>query len=188
LEQAEATIVAEGLTVGEVERVNSEDVGAGLVISVQSEAAELPQGDPVDLTVSLGPEARIIPAITDDAESYVALLTTAGLGVEQIEEWHPDVPVGGIISVTPDAGSSIERGESVTVVVSMGPEPVPVPQSAGKDLGDLLDDLEELGLLAGALEGSGQAGCPIVGTDPPAGTLLQPGNSVTIFLSECDAP
>ncbi|NNC79297.1 MAG: protein kinase [Acidimicrobiales bacterium] len=186
--QAESTIVAEGLTVGAIERINSEDVGTGLVISVQSEAAELPQGDPVDLVVSLGPEARIIQEPTGDAESYVALLVAAGLGVEQLEDWDPDIPEGGFISIIPEVGTAVEKGETVTVTISMGPEPVPVPASAGRDLGDVLDSLDNLGLLAGALEGSGNAGCPVSGTDPPAGTLLQPGNSVTIFLSECDAP
>ena len=60
-EQAQATIEEAGLSLGSVSRVNDEQVGRGLVIAVEASAAELPLGDPVDLVVSLGPVARVVP-------------------------------------------------------------------------------------------------------------------------------
>ncbi len=187
-EQAAATIVDVGLTVGEVELVNDEVVGRGLVISVETRAAELPEGDPVGLVVSLGPQARSVPQPVEeeDVAAYIARLTDLGLGADFSEEFHPEIPEGGFISIEPAPGSAIERGDAVAFVVSLGPEPVPVPETGGELLGVALDRLEELGLVAGEIGGSENARCPVVGTDPPAGTLLQPGTPVGIILSECD--
>ena len=186
-EQAIVTLEAVFLSVGEIDEVNSEDVGAGLVISVDAPALELPQGDPVDLVVSLGPNLRVIPEVgpETDTEQYIAALIDAGLGVNQSEEFDDDVPLGQFVSIDPPPGASLERGGQVNVVISAGPVPVPVPETSGLDLGDALDRLDAVGLLAGDLLGSGNARCSVVGTDPPAGTELQPGDAVSIFLSDC---
>ena len=190
-QQAEATLEAEGLIVGQVEQVNSEDVGAGNVISVDSSTPELEQGQPVDLVVSLGPLQRQIPTFdaATNVDEYILRLEEAGLGVNRLDEFNDETPEGQFVSVDPPPGTSIDRGASVNVVVSMGPVPVAVPSSSGQGLGDVLNALENLGLLAGELQGPGgaepNAGCPVVGTDPPAGTQLQPGNPVTILLSDC---
>ena len=192
-EQAEQTLDSIGLAVGNVELVNSEDVGEGLVMDVVATSAELQVGESVDLVVSLGPTDRQIPDFTldTDVDEYLANLDVAGLGVNRLDEFSNDVPIdGALISVDPPPGSTVERGDSVTVVVSMGPVPVPVPAASGRSLTDVLDDLDALGLLAGDLVSSGDgepnAGCPVVGTDPTQGTDIQPGNVVTIILpSSC---
>jgi len=186
-EQAVATLEAALLTVGEIDDVNSEEVGAGLVMSVEAPALELPQGDPVDLVVSLGPNLRVIPQAGPgtDTDQYIADLVEAGLGVAQSEEFDDEVPLGQFVSIEPPPGSEIARGGQVVIVISAGPVPVPVPETSGLDLGDALDRLDAVGLLAGDLLGSGNARCSVVGTDPPSGTELQPGSAVSIFLSDC---
>ena len=190
-EQAEETLKAIGLVVGEVDEVNNEEVGRGNVISVEAAALELPTGDPVNLVVSLGPPTRVIPeaGIGVDIAEYLANLELAGLRVDRTDEFDDDVPLGQFISIVPAPGAQIDKGATVVVVVSLGPVPVPVPATSGKSLGDALTLLENVGLLAGDLLGpegqTGNARCPVVGTDPPEGTELQPGNAVVIFLSDC---
>ena len=186
-EQAIAPLAAALLTVGEIDEVNSEEVGAGLVMSVEAPALELPQGDPVDLVVSLGPNLRVIPQAGPgtDTDQYIADLVEAGLGVEQSDEFDDEVPLGQFVSIEPPPGSEIARGGQVVIVISAGPVPVPVPETSGLDLGDALDRLDAVGLLAGDLLGSGNARCSVVGTDPPSGTELQPGSAVSVFLSDC---
>ena len=190
-QQAIATLEANGLIVGQIEQVNSEDVGAGNVISVDASSPELEQGEPVNMVVSLGPLQRQIPEFTavTDVEDYIARLEEAGLGVNQLEEFDDEVAEGQFVSVEPPPGTSIDRGGSVTVVISMGPVPVQVPSTSGQSLGDAIDLLDEVGLLAGDLVGPDgeepNAGCPVAGTDPAAGSELQPGNSVVIFLTDC---
>lgn len=188
-EQAEQTLEAIGLSVGDVELVNSEDVGEGLVMDVVASSPELQEGETVGLIVSLGPTERQIPAFTlaTDTEEYLANLDIAGLGINRLDEFSNEVPEGALISVSPPPGSTLNKGDSVSVVVSMGPVPVPVPVSAGRPLGDVLDDLDAIGLLSElAASDDGEdlaAGCPVVGTDPTAGTELQPGSVVRIILS-----
>ena len=186
-EQAVATIEAVLLSVGDIDEVNSEEIGAGLVIAAQADALELPQGDPVNLIVSLGPQNRVIPEVLPETntEDFIATLELAGLGVVQSVEYNDEVPVGQFVSIDPPPGSSVERGAQVTIVISDGPVPVPVPATSGLDLGDALDRIEDAGLLAGDLLGSGNARCPVAGTDPVAGVELQPGEAVAIFLTDC---
>ncbi len=186
-EQAIATLEAVLLTVGDIDAVNSEEVGAGLVMSIEAAALELPQGDPVNLIVSLGPQERIIPEVAPgtNTESYIETLESIGLGVLQSVEFSDEVPLGQFVTIDPPPGTSVARGTQITVVISDGPVPVPVPETSGLDLGDALDRLDGAGLLAGDLLGSGNARCSVVGTDPPAGAELQPGEAVAIFLSDC---
>ena len=186
-EQAIVTIEALGLVVGDIEEVNNEDVGVGNVISVETDAPELQQGESVNLVLSAGPQARVVPEfdVTTDPAAYIANLEGAGLAVDQSRAYDDLVPLDQFITVNPPPGSSVERGATVTIIISDGPVPVPVPESAGLDLGDVLDRLDAVGLLAGDLLGSGNARCSVVGTDPPAGSELQPGNAVAIVLSDC---
>lgn len=186
-EQAIATLEAVLLTVGEIDAVNSEEVGAGLVMSIEAAALELPQGDPVNLIVSLGPQERIIPEVAPgtNTESYIETLESIGLGVLQSVEYSDEVPLGQFVAIDPPPGTPVARGTQITVIISDGPVPVPVPETSGLDLGDALDRLDAAGLLAGDLLGSGNARCSVVGTDPPAGAELQPGEAVAIFLSDC---
>ena len=191
--QAEITLTELGLTVGDVDVVNSEDVGEGNVIAVEADALELPLGDPVNLIVSLGPQSRVIPNIgpITDVDEYIANLELAGLGVNRLDEYNDEVPLGQFVSIDPPPGTAADKGSTVVAIVSLGPVPVPVPATSGLSLGDALDRLDQLGLLAGELvgpngsDGSELARCPVAGTDPASGAELQPGNSVVIFLTDC---
>ncbi len=187
--QVEASIEALELTVGNVTRVNSEDVGEGSVIEIVIPASELQQGEPVDLVVSGGPQDRIIPDVdpATDAAMFIETLELAGLVVEQSRDFDDDVPSGEFIIIDPGPGTAVERGDTVTVVISDGPLPVAIPPTAGLALGEALDRLDAAGFLAGELEGSANAACSVVGTDPPTGAEIQPGNSVAVILSDCGA-
>ena len=191
-EQAVATITALELEVGEIERVNSEDVGEGNVISISSDALELPLGGVVDLVVSLGPQRRVIPDVGEDIdpEQLIIDLEAAGLGVELLEEFDEEVAVGDFVTITPRPGTFVERGEQVEVVISLGPTPVVIPNTSGLPLTDALDLLDDAGFLSQLVGPNGQDGgqfasCAVVGTDPPSPTELQPGNVVRILMSDC---
>jgi serine/threonine-protein kinase len=184
-QQAAATLESIGLTVGAVERVNDESIGTGLVIAATSEAAEVPQGDSVNLTVSLGPVTREVPAAQAgvDIAVYIEALTERGLGNTVGEIFDEEVPAGEVISITPEPGTAIERGEVVDIVLSLGPEPVAVPDISGELIGPAIERLELAGFIA---IGDGNFRCEAVGTDPPEGTLVQPGEPITVILTECE--
>ena len=186
-EQAIITIEAANLTVGTITEELNEDVGAGLVVDVSSDSPEVPEGAPVDLVVSLGPRPRPIPAPEPGqlATEYIMLLDELGLGATPSDDWDPEVPEGEVVSLSVEPGELVPRGTVIDVVISRGPEPRPVPETSGLGLTPAIEALEAEGFLAGEIGGSGEAGCPVVGTDPPEGTLLQPGNPVNILMSEC---
>ncbi|MGI9606932.1 MAG: protein kinase domain-containing protein [Acidimicrobiales bacterium] len=188
IQQASATLEAAGLTTGVVTEIPSEDVGAGLVISVSARAAELPQGEAVDLVVSLGPPLRQVPrpVASEPAEAYLNHLAELGLGADFSEAFDNDVAAGEFVTIDPEPDTDIERGEQVTVVVSLGPEPVAIPDTAGVLIGEAIARLEDAGFLAGEIAGNDNLQCELVGTDPPAGTPVQPGNAVTLIISECE--
>ena len=183
-EQATATLVAEGLAIGEVEQINDELVPAGSVMSIRADAAELPEGSPVDLVVSLGPLQRAVPnpADSDGFDGYLALLAEIGLGTIVTEEFDEVVAAGDVISIEPAVGAPIDKGASVTILVSLGPAPIPIPVTTGNLVGPAIEILEAAGFIP---VGDGNFRCPAVGTDPPAGTDVQPGEQVTIILSDC---
>ena len=190
--QAVGTLESLGLAAGNVETVNSEDIVEGNVISVVADSLELPLGGTVDLVVSLGPQGRVIPQVneTTDAEQLVLDLEAAGLIVTRIDAFDDEVEVGSLVSISPEPGTTIERGEQVQVTVSQGPTPVAIPNTSGLSLTETLDLLDGAGFLAelvgpGGQDGGEFASCAVVGTDPPSPTELQPGNVVQVLMSDC---
>lgn len=184
-EQVVATLGSIGLIAGEIERANSESIAVGLVISVRSSAVELPEGGSVDIVVSLGPVTRQVPVFDTESsiDDYVALLAAIDLVASVSDRYDEQVPAGDVVMVEPAIGADIAKGDQVLVVVSLGPEPVAIPNTSGELIGDAIELLEDAGFVP---VGEGNFRCPAVGTDPPAGTLLQPGNPVTVVLSDCE--
>jgi eukaryotic-like serine/threonine-protein kinase len=125
---------------------------AGVVIdSDQAPGARLLRGSQVALTVSAGgPRVPAIPVGTprDDAEQ---LIRDAGLDpdVDRGDAEYSDEPEGTVIGTTPPAGTQLQRGATVRLVLSRGPEEsdqVRVPNVVGDDVEDARAELTELGL------------------------------------------
>jgi eukaryotic-like serine/threonine-protein kinase len=133
---------------------------AGVVTaSDQSTGTRLLRGSRVTLTVSSGrPTVPNIPAGTSrgDAEQ---ILKAAGLDPDTNRddaEYSSSVDDGAVIRTEPGAGTEVDRGATVRLVLSRGPESdensdgddsqVRVPFVIGKDFDDARDELVELGL------------------------------------------
>ena len=135
--------------------------------------------------MSLGPVTRVVPTPQAglDIALYLETLTEQGLGNTLGEVFDEEIPAGEVISITPPPGTNIERGEIVEILLSLGPEPVAVPDISGELIGPAIERLE----LAGFVPiGEGNFRCPAVGTDPPEGSLVQPGEPITVILTECE--
>ncbi len=109
-----------------VERVSSETVEAGIVISISPDRNELVErGGAVTIQVSSGPAPVIVPSVKGTTSGDATnKLRDAGLVVETIiEVVPPSSPDDGrVISVDPDAGTSVPRGTTVTIVVGQARE------------------------------------------------------------------
>lgn len=127
-EEARATLQGEGFEVEASETGSSaEDEGTVLRQSVGAgERAE--EGSTVEISVGSGPATVEAPNLVYESEAP-AQLAEADLELGSVS-YSPSntVAAGVVISQTPAAGTEVEEGTSVDIVVSTGPEPVQ-PQS-----------------------------------------------------------
>jgi serine/threonine-protein kinase len=149
---------------------------------------ELEEGEPVTLVVSLGNTLVVVPRGLrgQTREAAEAALTGAGLVVGTVVTQHSeDVPDGVVLDVE-DVPDRLERGTSVDLVVSSGPEPRVVPSGLG---GGRYDDaaaaLEAIGLVpvrVDRFDGDVPAGI-VIGTSPAPGTTVERGAEVAVAVS-----
>jgi beta-lactam-binding protein with PASTA domain len=182
LADAEARIAEAGLTVGEHQRANSEDVAADHVISlVEGTPDEAETGTAISLVVSDGPVARVVPALAagSDPAAACAPIEAQQLVCEQAQQFDEVVPNGQVIGTDPPAGTEVERGSTVRVLVSQGPQLVPVPDVSGRSVDEAVQVLESAGLTVVGVTGNPRG--TVLATDPPAGEQVRLGTGVVIF-------
>ncbi len=182
---AEATLIDQELALGEVDAVHDETVTAGLVLNWsaggEERPAQLRKGSEVDLVVSAGPAARTVPELAGRTSAQaVAALEEIGLDAKVSERFSNSVDNGVVIASDPGAGASVERGETIAVVVSKGRDLVTVPDIVGKTLAEVNQLLTGAGLTPDEVTGPAQ-GSPFT-TDPQPGASVDRGTSVDIFL------
>jgi beta-lactam-binding protein with PASTA domain/tRNA A-37 threonylcarbamoyl transferase component Bud32 len=184
LEDATKALEAAGLVAKQGDTPYDEDVAKGVVISpAKGTPAELERGSTVTLVVSNGPEPRTIPGdlVGGTQEAATAALDALGLKPVIVKSFSDSVKKGTVISVLPAAGEKVERGSSVNVEVSQGPELVAVPDVSGaSSISGAVAILQGAGLVAGDVQGPA-AGSP-KGTTPKAGTMVKRGSTVNIRL------
>ena len=83
-----------------------------------------------------GPGSLVtIPAVAGQSpEAATAVLVAAELQVSdsRIAEFNPDVAVGLVIGTDPAAGTAVGHAGLVTLIVSKGAEPLPIPELVGQ--------------------------------------------------------
>lgn len=132
--QASATAVLQnaGFNVT-VEQKSDKSVESGKVISQTPKGGlDLPKGATVVLIVSTGPATQKVevPDVGGLSESAArSTIMAAGLEMKKSEGSSDTVAMGNVISQVPSAGSSVDAGSSVTVVISTGPA---VPVTSGQ--------------------------------------------------------
>lgn len=141
----------------------------------------LPPGTDVMLAVSRGPEPI---DLTDWSGKPLAdaraTLEEKGLQIDVTgEEFSSTIAKGRVISQTPSPGV-VHRGDTVTFVVSKGPDLVTVPAVRGKSAAEAKADLQAAGFtvrterIAGGLFGTAHS------TDPAGGQQAPRGSTITL--------
>jgi len=178
-----------GLTVGSVSREWSEEVAAGLVVDVLTSEATAPQGSAVDLLVSDGPLPRLVPEglIGMMPADVVAELITLRLAPTMGEEHDEWVASGRVSRVDPPAGTRVEVGDDVRVVVSLGAIERSVPTMEGLSLVAAESRLAASGFRVVAVEGLpdgevDRSAWVVVGQEPEAGRRSLPDVTVTLVV------
>jgi beta-lactam-binding protein with PASTA domain/predicted Ser/Thr protein kinase len=131
-----------------IQPVQSDKVAKDRVISQNPPANEdADEGSTVTLTVSGGPGDAAVPDVVGLTEkSAQNRLEKAGFKSRSRDETSDTVEKGRVIEVSPPTGTLLERGQTVTLVVSSGPEEVAVPDVLGKDRDAATESLNAAGL------------------------------------------
>ncbi|MCL3817164.1 Stk1 family PASTA domain-containing Ser/Thr kinase [Aeromicrobium wangtongii] len=112
-------------------------------------------------------------------------LEREGLVVGDItEQASSEVDEGDVIETDPVAGDTVDKGSTVNLVTSKGPEEVEVPSLTGFSYDRAKELLQGLGLQPQKeMQDSSLPRDQVVNTDPPGGTPVPVGSTVKLFVS-----
>lgn len=184
---AKAELRSRGFTSVGVDHVTS-TVGKGRVVGTDPRAGSRIHSDAhLELEVSAGPATIPVPPVGGDTKTQAKqALHARGFKVTVSYSSSPSVHVGYAIRTDPPAGNRVAKGIRVQLVVSSGPADVAIPPLTG-DLpavagGTLSGDKLTVGPTKYKASSSVTSG-EVIGTSPPAGALVLPGTTVTIYVS-----
>ena len=153
----------------------------GSVLYYQNKLNEVPQV----------PVPAVVNVSRDDAENQ---LRNLGFVLEYRTAYSDNIKKGDVISVEPGVGSKVNKGSTVTVTVSSGPEKVKLPGNLqGQSEAYVRNALKDLGLVDGRVSTVESASVPagmVVELSPEKGSTddkgvqtVEAGSTVNIVLS-----
>jgi serine/threonine-protein kinase len=129
-----------------------------------------------------------VPLLTgeskDDAVndlSQAGLKAAFGPGV-----YSEAIAVDHVVSQSPSGTATVKSGDTVTIVLSLGPKQVAVPDLAGLSQSDAQQRLGAVKLSVGGVQTEPNDTVPegsVVETDPKAGAKVDPASQVTLLVS-----
>ncbi len=163
------------------------------VIPINRVASQIPlattraqKGSGVVITISDGPGDAIVPAdlIGMPLIDARAALSAVGLVVSRTEAISSDQPLGTVLKVTPDPGSTITAGSGVVLQIASGE--IEVPLLIGTDAIQAKTILVQAGFLVNVLDDydANQPEGIVIRQAPDAGTTQTIGKSVTITVNK----
>jgi serine/threonine-protein kinase len=159
----------------------------GEVLAQDPAGGRAEEGSTVVLTVSSGPGTVAVPSVELlGARRARAALADRGLQVDRVaRQPSDDVPEGRVIRTSPDVGTPVDRGSSVTLIVSSGPEQIAVPDVVGLPEDEATQLLDDEGLRSVVVdEASDEADPGIVLRQSPAADVdVDPGAAVKLVVA-----
>jgi eukaryotic-like serine/threonine-protein kinase len=164
----------------------------GIVISSSpQEGTNVDAGTHVSLVVSSGPQQVKVPDVVRmDIAAAHAILRGAGLVFSDSQQ-ASDQPKGTVIAETPASGSTVDKGTSVALTISKGPDTAKVPDVGGQTQAQATAMIQAAGLGVQAKDkvtkDQTQDGL-VVHQRPAPGTKLKKGRTVVIYIGRFQAP
>ncbi|SKB06954.1 Stk1 family PASTA domain-containing Ser/Thr kinase [Aeromicrobium choanae] len=182
---------SQNLVVGETTEQTSADIPEGQVITTDPEAGTtVDEGTAINLVVSSGPELVDIPNLTSYSYDEAKDLLEGdryGLNVKR-QNTDSSEPKGRVLNSNPPPGTEVERGSTVTLIVSRGQ--VDVPNVVGQSVDAATKTLEDAGLKVSVQNdpaGTAPDGTVTEQSREP-GSMVSPGTTITITVSRPPAP
>ncbi len=170
--------------------VFDDDVSPGLVVGSEPRAGAVARKfQSVSLAVSKGPQLFALPDLKGKTlDAAKTALNAAGMALGPVTDSYDEaVPAGTVLAQKPGKGTPAKHGTPVSLTVSKGPRPIPVPDVRGKDQDAAVKAVEAAGLKAVvAPEPVFDRNVPegaVVSQDPATGNLTK-GGAVTLTVSK----
>jgi beta-lactam-binding protein with PASTA domain/tRNA A-37 threonylcarbamoyl transferase component Bud32 len=191
-EDARSALEAAGFTVRvDADRPHDRSVPVGAVLD-QRPVGQARSGSEVTLVLSSGPRPVTVPDVHGDpADAAVETLRAADLGPRLDPRYDEEVEEGLVIATEPGADATVDEGSPVTVVVSLGPAPIVVPDVRGLPEEEALATLVELGLQPEVTDRRDDASVAegrVLGQRPGVEATLRRGDRVTLSVSNGPPP
>ena len=141
----------------------------------------------MNVVVSTGGGLANVPnVVNDDYVSANSALTKAGFSVKLMYMLHPASADNGlVVQQDPAGGTPLQKGNTVNITVSV---PGEVPDTEGMDLQTAENTLLNAGYALGNITPTSEgADGKVVRTEPFAGTKLNPGTPVNIYINSASA-
>jgi serine/threonine-protein kinase len=191
LEQATKALTEAGFD-GKIKTADpqySADVALDLVLAIEpSPGTNLPHNTPITLTLSAGPEPVDAPDLVGQTlKEARSSVQGSDLTVKKSDEvYSDDVPRGQIISQNPAPGPGLHRGDTITVVISKGPQPITIPEVSGMNVNEAVALLTDAGFVV-KQQSNVPDGIALIGvavyTDPRAGAVAYRGDQITLWVT-----
>ena len=185
-ETAERALTNDGFTVLDPVEKTDPDAPEGEVIAQDpAGGSDADKGAEVTLTVSSGPDQVTIPQLTGFSyQEAKQLLESDKYGLEvKKNEQQSSAPENEVINSNPPGGSKVDKGATVTLLVSQGQ--ATVPNVVGMDVDDAENALENAGLKASTNEESSDT-VPegqVIAQSVPQGQQRPRGSTVELTVS-----
>jgi eukaryotic-like serine/threonine-protein kinase len=182
---AEAKLRQEGFSTDATTKTS--DQPAGRVIGQDpSGGTKADKGSTVQLTVSGGPEQVPVPPVVGlTLASAQNRLEKVGLNSSRREENSTTVDKGRVISASPGEGEKVDKGSTVTLVVSSGPEQVDVPDVSGTSFDEAQSTLQNAGFKVNRTDKeSDEDPGTVLSQNPKGGTQADAGLTVTLTVAK----
>ena len=159
---------------------SSEEYAEGQIMKQSPDSDETRKGSQlvIQVWVSVGEEAGEMPKLENKSEQDARILLeklnkqyNLDLTVEAPEDqqrFSDEITAGYVIETKPAEGETLRKGDTVTLIISKGPEttPVTVPKFVGLNIDETLAQLSSYGLTCTASD------VEVVDSDKPGGQIV----------------
>jgi eukaryotic-like serine/threonine-protein kinase len=147
--------------------------------------ARVGKGSTITLTVSTGKPKVTVPDVRNrSVTDAVTALAQIGLNPHVVRIYSPAQP-DTVTGQFPSPGDKIVKGTSVRINVSRGAKPVPVPDVRDQPYANAKSALEGRGFVVSRVDiQSDKAEGVVAAEDPPPGTPVDKGSTITLSVSK----
>jgi len=150
------------------------------------EGATVREGSTITLQVSKGQELVTVPDVLRQNETSArSELVANGFDVAVSTAPSDDVEEGLVFDQSPEPGAEVNKGSTVEIVISEGPETVTVPGVVGQDADSATSALENAGFDVNVREQETTDPAQedrVLDQNPAGGVRAEPGATVTITI------